>query len=89
MPRTAEWRDVSQVGAASLTQIFKRFVGQGVQPAGGGIGLDLLVPEGRVELGKPRAKRRQLIGRKPPHGSLNFLDGAHGNWWSRDRTWIH
>lgn len=57
-------RGASQRATAPATMLGQCRLGQRVQPATGGIALDLRVPGGSVEGGKPRSKSRQNLWRQ-------------------------
>ena len=63
---------VSQVGAATASQVVKGFFGKCIELAGCRIPLELLVPQLRIVLGEPGAKSGQILIRKLAYRLLNF-----------------
>jgi hypothetical protein len=75
--RTLDWRDASQIGAASVAQVIDGFVRQRVQTTGRHVLLKLPVPRFRVKLREPASESRQFIRRKPADGGFDFFYRAH------------
>ncbi len=75
--RTLDWRDASQIGAASVAQIIDGFIRQRVKTAGLHILLKLPVPRFCVKLREPASESRQFIRRKLADGGFNFFYRAH------------
>jgi hypothetical protein len=75
--RTLDWRDASQIGAASVAQITDGFVRQRVKTAGRYVLLKLFVPRFRVKLREPASESRQFIRRKFADSSFDFFYRAH------------
>ena len=75
--RTLDWRDASQIGAASVAQIIDGFIGKRVKTASRHVLLKLFVPSFRVKLCEPASESRQFIRGKFTDGSFDFFDRAH------------
>lgn len=71
------WRGVSQVPAPALAQITDGLVSKGVQMSGGNVLIELLVPRGGVELGKPVAKSQEILPGELADCGFDLVDGAH------------
>ena len=76
-PRTATWPDASQRARATSAILRESFLGELIEPPGGDIRLQLVVPHAGVELEEPLPELREFLGRETAHSPLDIGDGTH------------